>query len=183
MSSRQNKVGNKTVPMRILGIDPGTATTGFAIIEVDRKEMRLIDFGCIKTSRQMNAADRLHQIAQDIEKIIREGKPSVCVVEKIFFSKNVKTAIQVAEARGVILQHARHSHLEVFEYTPTEIKTSVTGDGTADKIQMQKMLQIIFKLNSLPKPDDAADAIAAAVCHGVRHAFRSLPSVTSACWR
>lgn len=156
--------------MRILGIDPGTATTGFGLLEVQQNEIRLIDFGCIKTSRHLEAADRLHQIAQDIEKIIQEGKPHVCVVEKIFFSKNVKTAIKVAEARGVILQHARKCHLEVCEYTPTEIKTSVTGDGTADKIQMQKMVQLILKLDSLPKPDDAADAIAAALCYGVRSA-------------
>lgn len=151
--------------MRILGIDPGTATTGFGVIDADKEIIKLVDFGCIKTKPKIEASIRLDQIAQDLKMIIHELAPEVLAIEKLFFAKNVKTAIAVAEARGVILQNACHFGLTTFEYSPTEVKTAITGNGQADKLQMQKMLRMILRLPSEPKPDDAADALAVALCH------------------
>lgn len=160
--------------MRILGIDPGTATTGFGIIEITGRNLELLDFGCIKTSQLLSSADRLHQIAEDFKNIIQQWHPNMCAVEKIFFAKNIKTAIKVAEARGVILQNAQKWNLDIYEYSPSEIKIAVTSDGKADKKQVQKMVQLILKLNFIPEPDDAADALAIAICHAQSIKIRSL---------
>ena len=157
--------------MRILGIDPGTATTGFAIIDVEGNNTKILDYGCIKTSAKLPAQERLQQIATDIKTLVKSWKPQEAALEEIFFAKNVKTAISVAQARGVIMQTLTDHKVPSGEYTPPQVKTAVCGDGKADKRQIQKMLQMIFDMKSPPKPDDAADAIAIAMCHAQHRAF------------
>lgn len=150
--------------MRIIGIDPGTAITGFSIIEREKGEIKLLDYGCIRTSSSLSPATRLNQIAQDLETILKQWKPQLASVEKLFFNKNVKTAMSVSQARGVILQKLIENKVEENEFTPMQIKAAVCGHGKADKKMVQKMVQVILRLKNIPKPDDAADAIAAALC-------------------
>lgn len=151
--------------MITIGIDPGTATTGFGIIEKTSKgEIRLLDYGCIKTATRLEMGTRLNQIAQDLKTLIKKWKPTRASIEKIFFSKNVKTAITVAQARGVILQIFEENQIAQDEYTPLQVKSAVCGYGKADKKMVQEMIKIILNLSKVPKPDDAADAIALALC-------------------
>jgi crossover junction endodeoxyribonuclease RuvC len=150
--------------MRIIGIDPGTATTGFSIIDYDRKKMKLLDFGCIKTKSTSPMGARLNQISKDLTTLIKKYKPQKASIENLFFNKNVKTAITVAQARGVIIQTLEKHKIPQKEYTPGQIKLAVCGHGRADKKAVQQMLKVIFGLKNPPKPDDAADAIAAAIC-------------------
>ena len=150
--------------MKIIGIDPGTAITGFSIIESKKGKIKLLDYGCIRTPSKMRAAVRLDQIAQDMETLIKKWQPQRASVEKLFFNKNVKTAMSVSQARGVILQKLVENNVEENEFTPLQIKSAVCGNGKADKKMVQKMVQIILGLKQIPKPDDAADAIAAALC-------------------
>ncbi|EKD93834.1 MAG: Crossover junction endodeoxyribonuclease RuvC [uncultured bacterium] len=151
--------------MRILGIDPGTATTGFGIIEVTGGRFRPLNFGHIQTEKTYSQAERLDQIAYDLALLCQQWRPTACAVEKLFFSKNVKTAMVVAEARGVILQTLKRSGYPIFEYNPGEIKMAITGYGKATKDQIQKMVVHHLQLKQIPKPDDAADALAIALCH------------------
>jgi len=150
--------------MRILGIDPGTATTGFSILESEKGKVKLLDYGCIKTKAGLKQNIRLDQIAKDLSQLIKKWKPRTASIEKLFFKKNVKTAMSVAEARGVIIQKCTENGLEIEQYAPTEIKSAVCGYGKADKIMVQEMVRVILGLTKTPKPDDAADAIAAAIC-------------------
>jgi len=150
--------------MRIIGIDPGTATTGFSIIERNKNKIKLLNYGCIKTPARTAAAERLNQIAEDLETLIKEWQPELASVEKLFFKKNVKTAMSVAQARGVIIQKLCEHKINPVEYTPLQIKSAVCGYGKADKKMVQQMTKMILNLKSIPKPDDAADAIAAAIC-------------------
>jgi len=147
----------------ILGIDPGTATTGYAIIKYDGDNLDLVDFGIIKTSPTDKNAERLKQICDDIETLIKKFKPDKSAIEELFFTKNVKTGIKVAQARGAIIATLTKHKIEVNEYKPVEIKSAITGNGQADKKQIQKMVQIIMKMNEAPKQDDSADAIAIAI--------------------
>jgi len=151
--------------MRILGIDPGTATTGWAVVEEKKGEPKLIACGCINTSKLKSDAERLVEIGKDIATIAKKYKPQEVAVEDIFFFKNLKTAITVAQARGVILYEIKKSKALLFSYTPLQVKQALTGYGRADKRQIQIMAKNILKLRRLPKPDDAADAVAIAICH------------------
>lgn len=151
--------------MRILGIDPGTATVGFGVIDVHGRDTSVVDFGHISTAKETPPAKRLDEIATDLAHLCQKWSPTVCAVEELFFSKNVKTAIRVAEARGVILQTLSRAGYPVFEYNPLQIKLAITGHGKADKKQVQKMVTCLLRLESVPKPDDAADALAVALCH------------------
>lgn len=151
--------------MIILGIDPGTATTGFALLKSEKKAAELIKYGCIRTDSKTPHNLRLKEIFDDVDQLIKNYKPNVCAIEKLFFSKNVKTAMSVAEVRGVIILCATINNLEVYEYTPNEVKLSVAGDGKADKLQVKKMVKLLLKLKNEPSPDDAADAIAIALTH------------------
>lgn len=153
---------------RILGLDPGTATTGFACIDTHHHTIEVIDIGYISTQKHLTLAERLHELANDIENIINTVVPDAVSIEKIFFAKNVKTGISVAHARGVLLYCSQKSSIEVFEYSPNEIKTVITGDGHADKLQIQKMVKLWCGLATLPKTDDAADALATALCHAIK---------------
>lgn len=151
--------------MRILGIDPGTGLLGFGVIETGLQP-KLVDAGVIRTKVHQPEPERLLIIYDGLRQIVSSTKPQVVSVEKLFFARNVTTAMSVAQARGVVLLVAQQFNLPIFEYTPMQIKQSLTGYGKADKKQMQEMVRILLKLKEIPKPDDAADALAAALTHG-----------------
>ncbi len=152
--------------MLVLGIDPGTAITGYGIIrEDDDGKLVAVDFGVITTPAGMPLPERLSIIYNELNVVIKRHKPQTSAVEKIFFSKNVKTAISVGQARGVVLLSLEQAGIQIANYTPNEIKQSVTGYGGADKRQIQEMVRILLDLEEIPKPDDAADALAVAICH------------------
>ncbi|PIW93591.1 MAG: crossover junction endodeoxyribonuclease RuvC [Candidatus Moranbacteria bacterium CG_4_8_14_3_um_filter_43_15] len=151
--------------MKILGIDPGTAITGWAMVEEKKGEPRLIACGCINTSKLKSDADRLVEIGEDIATLIKKHKPREVAVEDLFFFKNLKTAITVAQSRGVILYKIKKNKLPLFSYTPLQVKQALTGYGRADKRQIQIMVKNVLKLKNTLKPDDAADATAIAICH------------------
>lgn len=150
--------------MKILGIDPGTSTVGFGVIESSKRKCRLLDYGCIKTKPNIALEEKLTEISTDLSRIIKQWKPAHASIEKVFFSKNIKTAISVAHSRGVIMETLHNQGISLHEFTPQQIKSSVCGWGKAGKENVQKMIQIIFEMQSVPKPDDAADAIAASYC-------------------
>lgn len=152
--------------MRILGIDPGLATTGFGIIRSNRQDnYECLEYGIISTEAGLPDADRLKVLFASITDLIQNHQPDSCAVEKLFFQKNVKTALSVGQARGVVLLTLAQADLPVNEYTPNEVKQSVCGYGNAAKSQVQRMVQTLLQLDELPKPDDAADALAVAICH------------------
>jgi crossover junction endodeoxyribonuclease RuvC len=151
--------------LRILGIDPGLAITGFAIVEVHNNTQALISYGCIRTSSKEDHYKRLLTIHNDINEIIDKYEPEVASVEKLFFNKNVRTALKVGEARGVVLLAIAKANLEIFEYTPLQVKQALVGYGRADKKQVQYMVKSEFKLKRAPTPDDVADACAIALTH------------------
>lgn len=150
-------------PKIILGIDPGIADTGYGIIEVD-SNLKCIEYGSIKTDPKKPMADRLFDLSKKLDEIITRHKPCLASVEQLFFCKNVKTALVVGQARGVILLSIKKNNLTLREYTPLQIKQSVSSYGKASKLQVQKMVKIILELDKIPQPDDAADALAAAIC-------------------
>ena len=152
--------------MTILGIDPGTAITGFGLIEKNKSKLKLLKYGCIKTSVKLSTAERLNVIHKELNSLIKKSKPDIVAGEDIFFFKNLKTAIKVSQARGVILLTIAKSKIPVAEYTPLQIKQAVACYGRAEKIQVQKMVKYLLGLKELPKPDDAADALAVAICCG-----------------
>ena len=151
--------------MRILGIDPGTGILGFGVIDVTPKGMRLVDAGVIRTPPHTAHDERLEEIFDGLQEIIAATKPDQFSIEKLFFSKNITTAMTVAEARGVAILTARKARLPIAEYNPMQIKQSLTGYGKADKKQVQEMVRIQLGLQEVPQPDDCADALAAAITH------------------
>lgn len=157
--------------MRILGIDPGTGLLGFGVIDSGVKP-KLVEAGVIRTRVHQPDAERLLIIYDGLREIVANSKPSVVSVEKLFFARNVTTAMSVAQARGVVLLVAQQYNLPIFEYTPMQIKQSITGYGKADKKQMQEMVRLLLNLKEVPKPDDAADALAAALTHGATLGMR-----------
>ena len=152
--------------MRILGIDPGIAIVGFGLIEAERGQTKLLNYGAITTPAGLPLARRLVQIEQDMEALIAQLKPDAIAVEELFFSNNITTGIAVAHGRGIILCTAEKSGVPLYEYTPMQVKQAVTGYGKAVKKQVQEMTRILLKLPAIPKPDDTADALAMAICHG-----------------
>lgn len=155
-------------PVRILGLDPGTARTGFGLVERAGQALRMKDCGLITTPAGEPAERRLAQLAMSLEKVLAETRPDAVAVERLFFATNTTTALAVAEARGVILLTCARAGLAVAEYTPLEVKQSVTAYGQADKQQVAGMVCRLLKLASAPKPDDVTDALAIAVCHSQR---------------
>ena len=151
--------------MRILGIDPGYGITGFGLIEVERSQSRLIQCGVITTPAGMDFSARLEIIYEDMKKLLEVAKPDAVAIEELFFGQNVTTGIGVAQSRGVILLAIRQAGLEVTAYKPSQIKQALVGYGNATKHQMQDMTKRLLHLQQNPKPDDAADAIAIALCH------------------
>lgn len=146
--------------MKIIAIDPGTAITGFAVLEQVGAKISLLEVGVIRTSAEQNLASRLKTIYQDLKLLIEQFDPRVCVVEQIFFTTNQKTVIAVSQARGVVLLLSSLKDLEIAEFTPLQVKNTLTGYGRATKSQIQLAVQARLKLPTIPKPDDAADAIA-----------------------
>jgi len=153
----------KSGKIRILGIDPGTGICGFGVIDVLKNKPTMVDNGVIATPPHTPLSDRLLDIYNSMHELIDLHHPDVVSIEKLFFTKNITTGISVAEARGVVLLVCKQCELPVFEYTPNEIKKTLTGYGSADKKQMQEMVRLHLNLKSVPKPDDAADALAAAI--------------------
>lgn len=156
--------------MLVLGLDPGLAITGYGLVEGDGQNLCPVTYGVIRTPAKTPLADRLVELQQRLEEIIGSYRPEVAAVEELFFSTNVRTAIMVAQARGVALLTVARAGLRVVEYTPMQIKQGITGYGKADKLQVQRMVRLLLNLDELPRPDDAADALAVAVCchHGAR---------------
>ena len=154
--------------MIILGIDPGTAITGYGVIENIKGKLKAIDHGCILTDKKLKMPERLDLLGEELKKIIKKHKPQAMAVEELFFFKNAKTVITVGQARGVILfvgkNISKKQRLDIYEYTPLQVKQAVVGYGRADKKQVQQMVKAILGLNEIPKPDDAADALAIAIC-------------------
>ncbi len=151
--------------MRILGLDPGIATVGFGIVDTEKNRQRLVACGVITTPAHTPLTQRLDQIYTDLEELIRTYQPEVMSVEELFFNTNITTGISVAQGRGVILLCAFHSGLRIYEYTPLQVKQAVVGYGRAEKKQVMDMVRRILGLSAPPKPDDAADAVALALCH------------------
>ena len=151
--------------MRILGIDPGYGITGFGIVEANRGACRLVRCGAITTPAGMDFSARLEIIYEDMRQLLEVAKPDCVAIEELFFGQNVTTGIGVAQSRGVILLAIRQAGLEVFSYKPMQVKQAVVGYGNANKHQVQDMTRRILQLDAMPKPDDAADAIAIALCH------------------
>lgn len=150
--------------MTILGIDPGTATTGFGLISYNKNQPALLDFGVISTNKKLTDAERLEILADDISQLIKKYKPEAIGIEKLFFTTNQKTVMTVSQARGVVLLIAQKNKLPIFEFTPLQVKSFICGYGKAEKKQVQYIVQKTFKLKTAPKPDDAADALAIALC-------------------
>ena len=151
--------------MRILGIDPGYGITGFGLIEAQRGQFRLLRCGAITTPAGMDFSARLEIIYEDMKELLKVAQPDVVAIEELFFGQNVTTGIGVAQSRGVILLAIRQAGLEVTSYKPMQVKQALVGYGNASKHQMQEMTKRLLHLSAMPKPDDAADAIAIALCH------------------
>lgn len=152
--------------MLALGIDPGTATTGYGLVRLEPDGGLLaVKYGVITTPKNTPPAERLVMLYNQMQNLLREHSPDTVGVEKLFFQRNVTTAIAVGQARGVMLLSLAQVGLEVFEYTPNEVKQAVAGYGSAGKRQMQEMVRVLLELDTIPKPDDAADALAVAICH------------------
>lgn len=153
--------------MRIIGIDPGTGILGFGVIDVDRGKLAMVTAGVIKTPAHTPLEERLVEIYEGLQQIIAETSPQVMSIEKLFFAQNVTTAISVSHARGVAMLAGKQAGLRIIEYTPLQIKQTLTGYGRAEKKQMQEMVRLQLGLKQVPKPDDAADALAAAITHSL----------------
>lgn len=154
--------------MKVLGIDPGIGRCGFGLIETtSRANARALDYGVITTTENGDLPGRLLELYTSLNEVLDEAKPDILSVEKLFFSKNITTGIMVAEARGIVLLVAEQHRLPVYEYTPNEIKKTLTGYGSAGKPQMEEMVRLHLDLKEKPKPDDAADALAAAITHSL----------------
>jgi crossover junction endodeoxyribonuclease RuvC len=151
--------------MRVLGIDPGTAITGYGVVEEKEGELKVLAFGAIRTPAGQPLPTRLQAIYRGVMELAEEWEPSAAAVEELFFSSNARTAMSVGQARGVALLALANAGLSIAEYTPLAVKQAVTGYGGADKAQVQEMVRLLLELEEAPKPDDAADALAVAICH------------------
>ncbi|WP_418725323.1 crossover junction endodeoxyribonuclease RuvC [Dysosmobacter sp.] len=151
--------------MRILGIDPGIATIGFGLVEAERGQARMVTYGAVTTPAGLPLSRRLYQIDRDMEELIGKLRPDVMAVEELFFNTNLTTGIAVAHGRGVILCAAERCGVPLYEYTPGQVKLAVTGYGKAEKRQVMDMTKRLLHLRAVPRPDDAADALALALCH------------------
>lgn len=152
--------------MRILGIDPGYAIVGYGVLEFDNTRFKVVNYGAITTDPETPFDKRLAEIYDDMSSVLDMFKPDCMSIEKLYFNTNITTGIDVAQARGVIMLAAVRRGVPIFEYTPLQVKVAVTGYGRAEKHQMQEMTKNILRLKDIPKPDDTADALAIAICHG-----------------
>ena len=160
--------------MIILGVDPGTAITGYGVIRAEDDQPTLIGYGAITTPSDWLMPRRLEKIFGDLTALIAQYQPTDAVIEKLFFSKNVRTALSVGQARGVALLAAQRAQLTIHEYTPLQIKQAVVGYGRAEKAQIQQMVRLLLQMDHIPQPDDAADALAVAICHAHSARYESM---------
>ena len=151
--------------MIILGIDPGLANAGYGLIQYEKKKIELIDYGCILTYKKDTFSLRIKKIYYKIKELIEKYNPHEVVIEEIFFSKNVRSALTVSKVHGMVAITVALMGLELYEYTPLQIKQAIVGNGRAEKYQVQSMVKILLNLSEIPQPDHAADALAAAICH------------------
>ena len=151
--------------MRVLGVDPGTATTGYAVVTEEEGRLQVVTLGVVTTPAKMPLPIRLQHIYRDLGQIVETYRPDAAAVEELFFSRNARTAMSVGHARGVTLLALANAGLPIAEYTPMQVKQAVTGYGSADKHQVQEMVRVLLNLSELPRPDDAADAAAVAICY------------------
>ena len=151
--------------MFVIGIDPGLARVGYGVIEVENHRYEPVCCGCVETAKDLSTSERLLQVYTEISSLVERYPPTHIAVEKLFFSKNITSAMSVSEARGVILLLAEQKKIPVTEYTPNQVKQAITGSGRADKRQVQEMITRLLHLDGIPKPDDAADALSIALCH------------------
>lgn len=157
--------------MRILGIDPGYAISGYAIVDYEGNKFKVVKYGVVRTPSKMQMQKRLNKLFDKYSEIIQTYKPDHVAIEELFFNKNVKTAIAVGQARGVHIVAASQNNVPVYEYTPLQVKQGVVGYGRAEKTQVQEMVKLLLNLKSIPKPDDAADALAISICHAHTNRF------------
>ncbi|MGQ9522963.1 MAG: crossover junction endodeoxyribonuclease RuvC [Anaerolineae bacterium] len=162
--------------MRVLGIDPGTATTGYGVVEETEEGLRALDYGVVTTPPDLPLPRRLQTIYGELRRLVRQWQPDAAAVEELYFNVNVRTAMSVGQARGVALLAMAEEGLTVVEYGPGEVKQALTGYGGAEKRQMQEMVRMLLDLPTVPRPDDAADALAIAVCHLHSVRLRALTS-------
>lgn len=160
--------------MRILGIDPGLALVGYGIVDVNGNKFKAVDYGVITTESTLDLPSRLEKIYDLLNQLIDTYEPKDLAIEELFFNKNVKTAISVGHARGVEILACKNKGLEIYEYTPLQIKQAITGYGRAEKSQIQEMTKMLLNLETIPKPDDAADALAVALTHGSALNFKEM---------
>jgi crossover junction endodeoxyribonuclease RuvC len=155
--------------MIIMGIDPGFAITGYGVVKYEGNKFSVLDYGAVTTEASMKLSQRLLVLYDQLEILIEKFKPAAIAIEELFFNKNIKTALNVGHGRGVAVLAAAKAGIDIYEYTPLQVKQSVVGYGRAEKAQIQQMVKAILNLNSVPKPDDVADALAIAICHGNSH--------------
>ncbi|ACL75700.1 crossover junction endodeoxyribonuclease RuvC [Ruminiclostridium cellulolyticum] len=160
--------------MIIMGIDPGFAITGYGVVKYEGNKFSVLDYNAITTVASMKFSDRLLVLYNELEKLINKFRPDAISIEELFFNKNIKTALTVGHGRGVAVLAAAKSGIDIFEYTPLQVKQSVVGYGRAEKAQVQQMVKAILNLPAIPKPDDVADALAVAICHGNSHRMGAL---------
>jgi crossover junction endodeoxyribonuclease RuvC len=151
--------------VRVLGIDPGMAIMGYGVVEQQNNSLKVLDYGVVTTPSDMETPQRLLSIFDSVERLIEQYSPDVMAYEELFFNKNVKTALIIGHARGVAVLAGARRGIDLFEYTPLQVKQAVVGYGRADKQQVQSMVKLLLNLREIPKPDDAADALAVAICH------------------
>jgi crossover junction endodeoxyribonuclease RuvC len=151
--------------MRVLGVDPGSDTTGYGVIDSDGRHYHLVEYACIRGPKRLSFAERLLEITLKLEEVIERLSPRACAVEDTFYAVNVKSALKLGQARGAVLVAAARAGLEVFEYSPLEIKSALVGYGRAEKRQVQEMVRVLLGMKSVPEPLDASDALAIAICH------------------
>jgi len=160
--------------MIIMGIDPGFAITGYGVVKYEGNKFSVLDYGAITTEASMKLSQRLLVLNNRLEELIDKHRPDAISIEELFFNKNIKTALTVGHGRGVAVLAAAKSGIDIYEYTPLQVKQSVVGYGRAEKAQIQQMVKAILNLNAIPKPDDVADALAVAICHGNSHRMGAL---------
>ncbi|SHJ87888.1 crossover junction endodeoxyribonuclease RuvC [Tepidibacter formicigenes] len=160
--------------MIVLGIDPGIAILGYGIVEYKGNKFRVIDYGSVQTSSKLSTLQRLERIYKGVDTLIKQYNVDEIGIEELFFNKNVKTAITVAQARGVAMLACAHNNIKTYEYTPLQVKQGVVGYGRAEKFQVQSMVKSLLNLDKIPKPDDVADALAVAICHCHSNKFEKM---------
>lgn len=151
--------------VRVIGVDPGSETTGYGVIDSDGRHYELVEYAGIRGSKQLSFSERLLAISRKLEEVFERLRPQACAVEDTFFAVNVKSALKLGQARGAVLVAAARAGIEVFEYSPLEIKSALVGYGRAEKQQVQEMVRVLLGMNSVPEPLDASDALAVAICH------------------